>query len=181
VPQPTDIIRTQCTKCRLCRTSWGYATIAVSLQPCHSQLTLYARNIPNAVCEAPPEDEQVTLETCRGPWFSINWMKSGSRWISLCWYTVVHGQQNIRLVVSLKDWHVTQNQISFEVWNFYCKYFVLFWTRCMSSLMSSGTWRRVVCQLKRTTCCRLLQGITYAFFKDGSDYQFYFIVASRKF
>jgi hypothetical protein len=29
-------------------------------------LTLYARNTPNAVCVAPPEDEQVMLETCRG-------------------------------------------------------------------------------------------------------------------
>jgi hypothetical protein len=41
---------------------------------------LYARNIPNAVCGAPPDDEQVRLETCRGPWFSINWMKGSSRW-----------------------------------------------------------------------------------------------------
>jgi hypothetical protein len=37
-------------------------------------------NIPNAVCAAIPEDEQIMLETCRGPWFSINWMKSASRW-----------------------------------------------------------------------------------------------------
>jgi hypothetical protein len=29
--------------------------------------TLYARDIPNVVCVAPPEDEQVMLETCRGP------------------------------------------------------------------------------------------------------------------
>jgi hypothetical protein len=29
--------------------------------------TLYARNIPSAVCSEPPEDEQVMLETCRGP------------------------------------------------------------------------------------------------------------------
>jgi hypothetical protein len=36
------------------------------LQPCHSQLTLYARNIPNAVWGAPPEDEEVMLETCKG-------------------------------------------------------------------------------------------------------------------
>jgi hypothetical protein len=43
-------------------------------------LVLYARSIPNAVCRAPPEDEQVMLETCRGPWFSINLMKSASRW-----------------------------------------------------------------------------------------------------
>jgi hypothetical protein len=26
-----------------------------------------ARNIPNAVCAQPPKDEQVMLETCRGP------------------------------------------------------------------------------------------------------------------
>jgi hypothetical protein len=26
----------------------------------------HARNIPSAVCFAPPEDEQVMLETCRG-------------------------------------------------------------------------------------------------------------------
>jgi hypothetical protein len=47
--------------------SVGCATIAVKLQSWHSQLTLYARNIPSAVCAGPPEDEQVTLETCRGP------------------------------------------------------------------------------------------------------------------
>jgi hypothetical protein len=32
-----------------------------------AKLTLYARNIPSAVCSGPPEDEQVMLETCRGP------------------------------------------------------------------------------------------------------------------
>jgi hypothetical protein len=37
---------------------------AEKLQPFHSQLTLYARNIPNSVCAAPPENEQVMLETC---------------------------------------------------------------------------------------------------------------------
>jgi hypothetical protein len=26
-----------------------------------------ARNIPSAVCESPHEDDQVMLETCRGP------------------------------------------------------------------------------------------------------------------
>jgi hypothetical protein len=31
------------------------------------QLTLYARNIPNSVCSAPPKDKQVILETRRGP------------------------------------------------------------------------------------------------------------------
>jgi hypothetical protein len=44
--------------------SVGCATI-VSGGP--AQPTLYARNIPNAVCVAPPEDEKVMLETCRGP------------------------------------------------------------------------------------------------------------------
>jgi hypothetical protein len=43
-------------------------------------LTLYARSIPNAVCVAAPEDEQVMLETCSCPLFSINRMKSASRW-----------------------------------------------------------------------------------------------------
>jgi hypothetical protein len=42
-------------------------TVAVSLQPCHSQLTLYGCNIPRAVCASPLEDEQVMLKTCRGP------------------------------------------------------------------------------------------------------------------
>jgi hypothetical protein len=41
-------------------------TVAVLLQPCHSQLTLYTRNIQNAVCVAPPVDEQVMLETRTG-------------------------------------------------------------------------------------------------------------------
>jgi hypothetical protein len=54
--------------------------MSVSLQSWYSQLTLYARTIPSAVCTAPTEDEQVMLETSRGPWFSINWMKCASRW-----------------------------------------------------------------------------------------------------
>jgi hypothetical protein len=29
-------------------------------------------NIPSAVCVGPPEDEQVMLEICRGPYFLIN-------------------------------------------------------------------------------------------------------------
>jgi hypothetical protein len=44
----------------------GCGTVAVSL--------------PTAICAVPPEDEQVMLETCTGSWFSINWMKSASRW-----------------------------------------------------------------------------------------------------
>jgi hypothetical protein len=56
---------------RACNVSW--------LQPCHSQLTLYARSITNAVYVSPPEDEQIMLETFKGLWFSINWI-SASRW-----------------------------------------------------------------------------------------------------
>jgi hypothetical protein len=47
--------------------SVGCGTVAGTLQPCHSHLTLYGRNIPNAVCVASTEDEQVMFETCRGP------------------------------------------------------------------------------------------------------------------
>jgi hypothetical protein len=64
---------------RTCIMSVFCGTVAVKLQPCHSQLTLYASNIPNAVCLVLPEDGQVMLETCRGLWFSINWMKCASR------------------------------------------------------------------------------------------------------
>jgi hypothetical protein len=60
--------------------SVGCDTVAISLQPCYSQLTLYARSIQSAVCWAPSEDAQVMLETCRGSWLSINWVKSASRW-----------------------------------------------------------------------------------------------------
>jgi hypothetical protein len=50
------------------RISVGCGTVATKLQPCHSHLTSYARkySLPNAVCGANPEDEQVMLETCRG-------------------------------------------------------------------------------------------------------------------
>jgi hypothetical protein len=88
-PEVPDIISMQYTKCRLCSTSGGWAS---TLQPYHSQLT-YACNIPNAVCGASPEDEQVMLEKCRGLGFSINWMKSASRWLhytDILWCTVSH-------------------------------------------------------------------------------------------
>jgi hypothetical protein len=71
------------------------------LQPCHSQLTVYARNIPNAVCRAPPEDKQVILETFRGPWFSINWTESASRLFhhtDILWCTV---SKTLRAVLPL--------------------------------------------------------------------------------
>jgi hypothetical protein len=63
--------------------SVGCGTVALRLQPCHSrandsnratavQLTLYPRKILNSVCTAPPEDQQVMLETCGGLQFSKN-------------------------------------------------------------------------------------------------------------
>jgi hypothetical protein len=42
-------------------------------------------------CAELPEDEQVMLETCRGPWFLINWIKCASRWFhctDILWCTV---------------------------------------------------------------------------------------------
>jgi hypothetical protein len=36
--------------------------VMVPLQPCHSQLTLYARNIPNVVCAGPPKNELVRFD-----------------------------------------------------------------------------------------------------------------------
>jgi hypothetical protein len=45
--------------------SVGCGTVAMKLKPCHSHS--HVRSTPNAVCEAPPEDEQVMLETCTGP------------------------------------------------------------------------------------------------------------------
>jgi hypothetical protein len=48
--------------------SWLWHVCSETVQQtCHSQLTLYPRNIPNCFCGAPPEDEQVVLETCTGP------------------------------------------------------------------------------------------------------------------
>jgi hypothetical protein len=39
-----------------------YFLCIMTLQSWHSQLTLYARNIPSAVYAEPPEDEQVMLQ-----------------------------------------------------------------------------------------------------------------------
>jgi hypothetical protein len=45
---------------RACYVSWLY-------QDWCSQLTQHAHNTPNTTCVVPPEDDQVMLETCRGP------------------------------------------------------------------------------------------------------------------
>jgi hypothetical protein len=44
--------------------SVGCTRIGVKL---HSWCSQHARNIPSALYSAPPEDEKVMLETCRGP------------------------------------------------------------------------------------------------------------------
>jgi hypothetical protein len=88
-----------------CSSSGGAAQTAFGILRAYDVSWLWhccsetARNIPNAVCEAPPEDEQVMLETCRGPWFSVNLMQSASRWFH---YTDV---------LSAK------HQVWFDVWN----------------------------------------------------------------
>jgi hypothetical protein len=51
-----------CALCQLAAQGLEWNT-PILVQPTDTN----ARNIPRAVCEAPPEDEQVMLETCRGP------------------------------------------------------------------------------------------------------------------
>jgi hypothetical protein len=41
--------------------------VRVTSVPCTRIEGEVARNIPSVVCVAPPEDEQVMLETCGGP------------------------------------------------------------------------------------------------------------------
>jgi hypothetical protein len=73
--------------------SVGCSTVAVKLQPCavslqpgHSQLT-------------PPEDGQIMLETCTGPWISINWIKSASRWFYYADLLCCSVRKTLRLTV----------------------------------------------------------------------------------
>jgi hypothetical protein len=44
-----------------------------------------SRRIPSAVCEAATENEQVMVETCRGPYFLINLIKKYISLVSLYW------------------------------------------------------------------------------------------------
>jgi hypothetical protein len=85
------------------------------------QLTLYARSIPNTVCAVPPEDEQVMLETCRGLWFSIKWMKSASRWfhytgaeLKLYTYCSPNPQTWLRIEPSGRSLSVEQWMLKFK-------------------------------------------------------------------
>jgi hypothetical protein len=70
--------------------SWlwhGCSVIANVPQPADIIRTQYTKC---RLC-APPEDEQVMVETCTGLWFSINWMKSASHWFhytDMLWCTV---------------------------------------------------------------------------------------------
>jgi hypothetical protein len=62
-------------------------------------VTLYARNIPNAVCVVPHEDEQVMLETCGGPLILNKLNKKCITLVSSHWYTTMHGQQHIKFTI----------------------------------------------------------------------------------
>jgi hypothetical protein len=79
---------------RSVKTNLYRATIAVKMQSWHSQLTLHACNIPNAVCATPPEDEQVMLMYRLLILNKLN--ERCITLISLYWYTMMHGQQNIK-------------------------------------------------------------------------------------
>jgi hypothetical protein len=61
---------TGCVLCLLAATRVG-----IPHQPGSNWPTLHARNVLTVVCAAPPEDEQVVLETCRGCYFITNWIK----------------------------------------------------------------------------------------------------------
>jgi hypothetical protein len=63
-----------------CSSSGGATRIALGIVRAYNVSWLWHACIFTAPQPMPPEDEQVMLETCRGPWFSINWMKSVSRW-----------------------------------------------------------------------------------------------------
>jgi hypothetical protein len=94
--------------------SVGCGTVAVKLQTCHSQLTLYARNIPNAFSAAPPKDEQVMLEKCRGLWSSISWMKRASRWFH---------DTDILTVSIVLFFRFRRSYSLYVLWTKFCKYF----------------------------------------------------------
>jgi hypothetical protein len=49
----------------VCVMSVGCGTVAVKLQPCHIQVTLYTCSVPSTVRAVLAEDEQVMLETYR--------------------------------------------------------------------------------------------------------------------
>jgi hypothetical protein len=139
--------------------------VAVKLQSWHRQLTLYARNIPSSVCVKPPEDEQVMLETCRGPWSSINWMKSASPLLSSFWYTMIHSQKNIKLLLAASfgdpkfdSRSRKPNQIyMFVLLHELCsgKIFLLHWSDCHRSSPN------VLCKVCRWLCLYLVPILKY--------------------
>jgi hypothetical protein len=81
------------------RSSMSRAIPLLSLwAPCY-RMTFTLPNITNVVCAAPPEFEQVMLEKYRGPWFSVNWMNSASRWFhytDILWCTFSKTLNNIQ-------------------------------------------------------------------------------------
>jgi hypothetical protein len=113
----------------LCR--WKICCGTVALLPCHNQLILYARNIRNAVCITPPEDEQLMFETCRGPWFSMKLNEMCITLVSLYWCTMMHGQQNIKSVFACNTPHI--------VWDF------TYSTDICAAAFMSEVWPRNAC------------------------------------
>jgi hypothetical protein len=70
-----DIVRMQYTKCRFAAPPEDETATVPQPTDMRTQYTKFCFS-------APPEGEQVMLETCRGFRFSINWMKSASRWFN---------------------------------------------------------------------------------------------------
>jgi hypothetical protein len=92
----------------------------MKLQPWHSQLTLYACNIPSVVCAGPPEDEQGMFETRRGSRFLINWIKSASRWFhftDILWYKVnkTLSLSEIFFILRRTEWGMNKNVYVFTL------------------------------------------------------------------
>jgi hypothetical protein len=115
---------------------WPCIIVSVSLQPCHSQLTLYARSIPNAVCVAHPEDEQLMLETRIGPWFPINWMKSAPHCFH---YTDTHRTSDVGEITNNKWYSATSC-----CWIFECNTVELHRKCMMLNICSNCMLSRVV-------------------------------------
>jgi hypothetical protein len=62
------------------RTSTCFEHYLLILRKRYTNDTWYIACVLCQLTATPPEDEQVMLETCRDPWFLINWTRSASRW-----------------------------------------------------------------------------------------------------
>jgi hypothetical protein len=93
---------------------------------------------------APPEDEQVMLETCRDPWFLINLIKSASCWfyytdVGTCLpcYTTSHLKHfNLRMLANIAcDLH-----LHYIVWCTFISTLLFIWLFILS--LSYILWKR---------------------------------------